>query len=300
LIAKTNKRIREVSELAVLTVALFASTDDKSIEGGRAPTDERTSRMANSSESRNDTTMQNRNDESSLSKLTFGPNQEPSRRRFLQMALTGTVTGLATVAGLEFSQEQALAQSQLTPDAALQELMDGNRRFMSGRLNSFDQDLAILKQNTIEKQEPFAAVLSCADSRVPVELIFDQSIGHIFVTRVAGNFVTPEIIASLEYGAVVLGTEAIVVMGHAGCGAVKATIQAKSVPGQISALYQHIQPAVEQAGANLEAAIKANAKIQAALLRESSTVIADLVKANKVKVVAAYYDLAKGGVNILD
>lgn len=300
MIAKTNKRIREVSELAVLTVALFASTDDKSIEGGRAPTDERTSRMANSSESRNDTTTQNRNDESSLSKLTFGPNQEPSRRRFLQMALTGTVTGLATVAGLEFSQEQALAQSQLTPDAALQELMDGNRRFMSGRLNSFDQDLAILKQNTIEKQEPFAAVLSCADSRVPVELIFDQSIGHIFVTRVAGNFVTPEIIASLEYGAVVLGTEAIVVMGHAGCGAVKATIQAKSVPGQISALYQHIQPAVEQAGANLEAAIKANAKIQAALLRESSTVIADLVKANKVKVVAAYYDLAKGGVNILD
>jgi len=256
--------------------------------------------MANSSESRNDTTTQNRNDESSLSKLTFGPNQEPSRRRFLQMALTGTVTGLATVAGLEFSQEQALAQSQLTPDAALQELMDGNRRFMSGRLNSFDQDLAILKQNTIEKQEPFAAVLSCADSRVPVELIFDQSIGHIFVTRVAGNFVTPEIIASLEYGAVVLGTEAIVVMGHAGCGAVKATIQAKSVPGQISALYQHIQPAVEQAGANLEAAIKANAKIQAALLRESSTVISDLVKANKVKVVAAYYDLAKGGVNILD
>ena len=300
MIAKTNKRIREVSELAVLTVALFASTDDKSIEGGRAPTDERTSRMANSSESRNDTTTQNRNDESSLSKLTFGPNQEPSRRRFLQMALTGTVTGLATVAGLEFSQEQALAQSQLTPDAALQELMDGNRRFMSGRLNSFDQDLAILKQNTIEKQEPFAAVLSCADSRVPVELIFDQSIGHIFVTRVAGNFVTPEIIASLEYGAVVLGTEAIVVMGHAGCGAVKATIQAKSVPGQISALYQHIQPAVEQAGANLEAAIKANAKIQAALVRESSTVIADLVKANKVKVVAAYYDLAKGGVNILD
>ena len=182
----------------------------------------------------------------------------------------------------------------------MQELIDGNRRFMSGRLNSFDQDLAILKQNTIEKQEPFAAVLSCADSRVPVELIFDQSIGHIFVIRVAGNFVTPEIIASLEYGAAVLGTKAIVVMGHAGCGAVKATIQAKSVPGQISALYKHIQPAVDQAGANLEAATKANAKIQAALLRQTSTVIADLVKENKLKVVAAYYDLTGGGVNILD
>ena len=256
--------------------------------------------MANSSESRNDTTMQNRNDESSLSKLTFGPNQEPSRRRFLQMALTGTVTGLATVAGLEFSQEQALAQSQLTPDAALQELMDGNRRFMSGRLNSFDQDLAILKQNTIEKQEPFAAVLSCADSRVPVELIFDQSIGHIFVTRVAGNFVTPEIIASLEYGALVLGTKVILVMGHASCGAVKATIEGKEVPGQISALYPHIQPAVDQAGPNLEAATKANAKIQAALLGESSTVVKGLVKEGKLKVAAAYYDITTGKVMLLN
>jgi carbonic anhydrase len=256
--------------------------------------------MANSSELRNDTSAQDRNEERSLGEIALVSSQYPSRRSFLQMALTGTVTGLATVAGIGFSGGQVLAQSQLTPDAAVQELIDGNRRFMSGRLNSFDQDLAILKQNTVDKQEPFAAVLSCADSRVPVELIFDQSIGHIFVTRVAGNFVTPEIIASLEYGAAVLGTKAIVVMGHAGCGAVKATIQAKTVPGQISALYQHIQPAVDQAGANLEAATKANAKIQAALLRESSTVIADLVKENKLKVVAAYYDLTGGGVNILD
>ncbi len=156
----------------------------------------------------------------------------------------------------------ALAQSQLTPDAALQELTDGNRRFTSGRITAHEQDLAILKQKTMEKQEPFAALLSCADSRVPVELVFDQSIGHLFVTRVAGNIVTPEIIASLEYGAAVLGTKVILVMGHANCGAVKATIQAKEVPGQISALYPHIQPAVDQAGANFEAAIKANAKIQ--------------------------------------
>ncbi len=256
--------------------------------------------MDNNSELRNDPSTPNRNEKCARSKVAFGPNPEPSRRSFLQMALTGTVTGLATIAGIDFSGRQALAQSQLSPDAAIQELMDGNRRFMSGRLSSFDQDLAILKQNNIEKQEPFAAVLSCADSRVPVELIFDQSIGHIFVTRVAGNFVTPEIIASLEYGAAVLGTKAIVVMGHAGCGAVKATIQAKAVPGQISVLYQHIQPAVNQAGANLEAATKTNAKIQAALLRESSTVIADLVKENKLKVVAAYYDLAGGGVTILN
>lgn len=143
---------------------------------------------------------------------------------------------------------QFWAQSKLSPNAALQELMDGNRRFASGRLTAPERDLAILKQNTIEKQEPFAALLSCADSLVPVEMVFDQSIGHIFVARVACNVVTPEIIASLEYGAAVLGTKVILVIGHGNCGAVKATIQAKEVPGQISALYPHIQPAVNQAG----------------------------------------------------
>jgi len=215
------------------------------------------------------------------------------------MTVSGTVASLVA-ASLEFAPIRALAQSKLRPDAALQELMEGNRRFSSGHLISIEQDLAILKENTIEKQEPFAAVLSCADSRVPVELIFDQSIGHVFVTRVAGNVVTSEIIASLEYGAAVLGTKVILVMGHGGCGAVKATIQAKEVPGQISALYPHIQPAVDQAGSNLEAATKANAKIQAALLRESSTVVSGLVKEGKLKVVAGYYDLASGGVTLLD
>jgi len=157
-----------------------------------------------------------------------------------------------------------------------------------------------LKQQTVDKQEPFAAVLSCADSRVPVELLFDQTIGHIFVTRIAGNVATSEIIASLEYGAAVLGTKVILVMGHANCGAVKATIQGKQVPGQISALFPHIQPAVDQAGPNLEAATKANAKIQASLLRQSSTVISALVKENKLKVVAAYYDLATGVVSLIE
>jgi carbonic anhydrase len=193
----------------------------------------------------------------------------------------------------------AVAQSTLSPDAALAELIDGNKRFTSGRFTRNDQDVAILKQKTVDKQEPFAAVLSCADSRVPVELIFDQSIGHIFVARVAGNIVTPEIMGSLEYGAAVLGTKVILVMGHSGCGAVKATIQGKEVPGQISTLFPHIQPAVDQAGQSLEAATKTNAKLQATLLRESSTVIAGLVKEGRVKVVPGYYDLATGAVDIV-
>lgn len=232
-------------------------------------------------------------------KLIF--DKDSSRRQFLRIAMVGTLAGFGTAAGMEFATPRpARAQSKLSPGAALQELMDGNRRFTSGRLTAHEQDITILKQHTIEKQEPFAAVLSCADSRVPVEFLFDQSIGHVFVTRVAGNIVTPEIIASLEYGAAVLGTKVILVMGHGSCGAVKATIQAKEVPGQISALYPHIQPAVEQAGPNLEPATKANAKIQAALLREASTVISGLVKDNKLKVSAAYYDIGSGAVTLLE
>jgi carbonic anhydrase len=222
-----------------------------------------------------------------------------SRRRLLQMGITGTAVGLMA-GGLDLAiPSTATAQDVSTPDAALAELMSGNKRSLSGRLTAHDDDLNILKQHTADKQQPFAAVLSCADSRVPVELVFDQSIGHIFVARVAGNLLTPEIIGSLEYGAAVLGTKVIMVLGHANCGAVKAAIQGKPVPGQISSLFPHLQPAVDQAGPDLEATIKANAKIQATLLRESSTVISGMVKDGTVKVVAGYYDLASGAVTMV-
>jgi carbonic anhydrase len=193
----------------------------------------------------------------------------------------------------------SLAQSTLTPDMALKELVKGNRRFVAGRLISFEQDLAILRNHTSELQQPFAALLSCADSRVPIELIFDQAIGQIFVTRTAGNITTSEIIASLEYGAAVLGTKVILVMGHGKCGAVDAAIQGKEAPGQISALYPHIQPALDLAGPDLEEATKANAKIQAALLRQASTVISGLVKQDKLLVLAAFYDISSGAVSLL-
>ena len=129
--------------------------------------------------------------------------------------------------------------------------MDGNQRYVSGQLQSLDEDLSILKAKTAEKQEPFAAILSCADSRVPVEFVFDQSIGQLFVVRVAGNVASPEITASLEYGVAVLGTKVLVVLGHGNCGAVKATIEGKAVPGQISALYAPIRPAVAARAATL-------------------------------------------------
>ena len=220
-----------------------------------------------------------------------------SRRGFFRGTLAGMATATLLGPGMNGG---AAAQTAMTPEAALQQLIDGNRRFAEGRLTSFNEDLEILKSKTVDKQEPFAAVLSCADSRVPVELIFDQSIGHVFVARVAGNVATSAIIASLEYGVAVLGTKAIMVLGHANCGAVKASIDAKAVPGQIRALYRYIRPAVEQAGPDLEAAIKANAKIQAALLRQSSPVLADHIKQNQLKIVAGYYDLSSGKVTLVD
>jgi carbonic anhydrase len=223
--------------------------------------------------------------------------QDSSRRDFLRNTMTGPILAVGSTFGFP---SLVLGQNPSGPDEALQELIAGNRRLTTRTLTAHEHDLAGLKRNTLEKQEPFATVLSCADSRVPVELIFDQSIGHIFVVRIAGNVVTPEVIASIEYGAAVLGTKVILVMGHGGCGAVKAAIDAKEVPGQISALYPHIQPAVDQAGSNLEAAIRANAKIQATLLRKASTVVSGLVKEKKLKVVASYYDIANGNLTLLD
>jgi carbonic anhydrase len=220
-----------------------------------------------------------------------------------RVVLEGTVAAaLATTVGIApwtGRVPSAAAQTRLAPDEALKRLMDGNGRFTAGKLTSFQEDLRVLKEKTAEKQEPFAAVLSCADSRVPVEIAFDQTIGHVFVTRVAGNIITPEIIGSLEYGVAVLGTRILVVLGHGSCGAVSASITAKEVPGQISALYRHIRPAVDQAGPDLDAAIRANARIQARLLQDSSPVIAGAVKQGRLKVVAAYYDLASGVVSLL-
>jgi carbonic anhydrase len=220
-----------------------------------------------------------------------------ARRRFLCSAIAGTAVVLAGATVMPAP--PASAQSTLTPEEALKALMDGNQRYVGGQLQSLTEDLAILKAKSAEKQEPFAAVLSCADSRVPVEFVFDQSIGHLFVVRVAGNVTTPEITASLEYGVAVLGTKVLMVLGHGSCGAVKATIEGKAVPGQISALYAAIRPAVSAAGPNLDAAIDANAKIQATLLSEASPVIAGAIMEGKLKVVAARYDIVSGKVSLL-
>ena len=220
-----------------------------------------------------------------------------NRRHFLKTALAGAASGVAARAGLRLpSLDSPAPHRGLPPDAALKELAAGNRRFVANQLSSINEDLNMLKQRTAEKQQPFAGVLSCADSRVPVELVFDQSIGQLFVARIAGNIVTPEIIGSLEYGVAVLGISAVLVLGHSHCGAVKAAMTTDAVPGQISSLYPHLRPAVEQSGGELAKAVALNATLQAELLRTSSTVIRKAVEGGAVKVASGVYDLNTGRV----
>jgi len=217
---------------------------------------------------------------------------EWTRRQFIAgLAAAGAVAGVSV---------SSLAQSALTGEAGIRELMDGNERYMAGKITSFPEDLKILKEKTVTKQEPFAAVLACADSRVPVEILFDQSIGHVFVTRVAGNIVTPEIMASMEYAVAVLGVKALLVLGHTNCGAVSAAVAAKEVPGQISVLYQHLMPGIGRAKGDVPLAAKMNAIYQAQVLRESSTVIAKAIKNDGVKVASGIYDLGTGRVTLSD
>jgi carbonic anhydrase len=225
--------------------------------------------------------------------------EDNGRRNFLKLAALGAAGLTAPYARGMYQAPRDVIQRPETPERALELLADGNKRYVALKLVSFEEDLQILRDHTEEHQEPFAAVLSCADSRVPVELVFDQSIGHLFVVRVAGNIATPDTIASLEYGAAVLGTKVIVVLGHTNCGAVKATIAGKAVPGQISGLYQYIHPAINGANGDSGIASRQNAVLQASVLRDASPLLADLIKQKKLAVRAAMYDIGNGKVTML-
>ncbi|MBD1830067.1 carbonic anhydrase [Microcoleus vaginatus GB1-A2] len=226
-----------------------------------------------------------------------------SRRNSLKFVAGAIGTGiLAARAGADLAApEPAIAQNDSTPDAALQKLMDGNKRFVDKKRQSPNQDFGRLTE-VAKSQKPFAAILGCADSRFPSEIIFDQGLGDLFVCRVAGNVATPEEIGSLEFGTLVLGAKVLVVIGHKRCGAVDATIKGAQVPGQIGSLLDAIKPAVEssknQTGDKLENASKANVVLQANKLK-ASPVISKLIAENKLKVVGGYYDLDTGTVTIL-
>jgi carbonic anhydrase len=228
-----------------------------------------------------------------------------SRRRLLRASAAGAsvFAGLGTDPLIARpARAQGLVTGPTTPDAALTELMAGNKRYYLANHLTF-VNLPERRAETAPKQMPFAAVLSCADSRVPVELIFDQSIGDLFVARVAGNITTPEIFASLEYSAWVLKTvKVILVLAHTACGAVKATIIGDQQAGQITALYPHIEPAVppdlrgEQHPTDdqVNGVAHDNAKMQAALLSDASPPLRALIRANQLLIVSGIYDIVSG------
>ena len=191
------------------------------------------------------------------------------------------------------------AKTPATPAEALQVLIEGNRRFAAGKSMASHRDIDRVRQ-VAKEQKPFAAFLGCADSRVPIEIVFDQGFGDLFVTRIAGNVASSENIGSLEFGTQILGAKVLYVLGHTECGAVTATMKGTEVPGQISGLFQHIRPAVKAAQGDLSKAIVENVRNQAILLAEASPVISKMIQRNELIVAGGIYDLATGIVSPVD
>ena len=226
-----------------------------------------------------------------------------SRRNSLKFVAGAIGTGIvAAQAGAELAApEPAIADNNILPALALQMLIAGNARFVSRLRQDPNQDFARVTE-VAETQKPFAAILGCADSRFPAEIIFDRGIGDLFVCRVAGNVATPEEKGSLEFGTLVLGAKVLMVVGHENCGAVKAAIAGAPVPGQIGSLIDAIKPAADSTrllpGDRVENAVKANIVLQAKRVKESA-VISQLILQGKLLVVGGYYDLDTGAVTII-
>ncbi len=215
----------------------------------------------------------------------------PSRRDVLRRGAAGI--GAVAVAGLlrpATARAEASPANALTPQAALARLQEGNGRFADGKPINPQRDLTRLRE-IAAGQSPFAAFLGCADSRVPIELAYDQGFGDLFVVRVAGNIATAMEIASLEFGTQVLGAKVIVVLGHSGCGAIKSALAGADVPGQISALYSQIVPALNRKTMDLAAATVANVRYQARKLK-ASPVIRKRIADGELLVVGGVFDIA--------
>lgn len=198
----------------------------------------------------------------------------------------------------------------LTADEALRKLMDGNLHFIANKTTIQETSTPSIRQALTTGQKPFAIILSCSDSRVPPEIIFDQGLGEIFVVRVAGNIPDPVILGSIEYAAEHFNCPLIMVLGHKRCGAVTAAVDSQGHPhGNIGAIIKTIAPAVKQArkdvkGASksdlVESAIDNNIKLVAKSLTKQSPVIRSLADAGKVKIIGAKYDLDDGKVRLLE
>ncbi len=195
-------------------------------------------------------------------------------------------------------------QPTVAPAEAVSKLKEGNGRYISGNLQHPGQTTE-RRAELAKDQHPFAVILSCSDSRVPPEIVFDQGLGDLFVVRVAGNVIDDHGLGSIEYAVDHLGARLIVVLGHQSCGAVKAakeTIAAKGkAPGHIQSLVTAIQPVVETtAKDDLDTTVKANVKHVVQALRSSTPILKAKVDSDEVQVIGGYYSLDTGAVSLLD
>lgn len=185
---------------------------------------------------------------------------------------------------------------------ALQRLMEGNARYVAGKATHPHQDAA-RRAEVATVQKPLAIIVTCADSRVGPEVVFDQGLGDIFVLRVAGNVADDDVQASIEYAVEHLGVNLVMVLGHERCGAVKAALAGGELPGHLAGLIERIRPAVEstrgQPGDALDNAVAANARLVAGQLRASRPLLQPRVAAGSLAVVAARLDLDTGAVELL-
>ncbi|MBB4080512.1 carbonic anhydrase [Lewinella aquimaris] len=189
----------------------------------------------------------------------------------------------------------------MTSDQVLSRLQAGNERFVSDKLDGKLQNSSRRGELT-SGQEPYAIVLSCADSRVVPELAFDTGLGEIFVVRVAGNIANTSSIASIEYAVAHIGSPVIVVLGHESCGAVTAAMKGGDNGYNLNHLVAHIQPAINSASddASVNDVVKKNAKLTAKDLQDRSSIIRQAVEGGKVQIVPAFYNLDTGKVDLLN
>ena len=195
-------------------------------------------------------------------------------------------------------------QAAVTPDAALKRLQEGNARFVAGK--TVNCDLTKQVKETATQQSPIAVIVGCIDSRVPPEMVFDQRLGDVFAARIAGNFVNTDIIGSLEFATAAAGAKLIVVLGHSECGAIKGAVDDVKL-GNLTSMLANIRPSLTKlnyvgvpSSKNKELVQKVadqNAKDAADMIMAKSTVIADLVKSGKVKIVSAMHDLSTGKIS---
>jgi carbonic anhydrase len=227
-----------------------------------------------------------------------------SRRTFGLFAMSSAALLLASGADAKEKQPPK-PENVLSPEAALKRLLRGNERYVEGVMAR--HDFKREREALVGGQNPYAAVLSCADSRIAPEYAFDSSRGDLFVCRVAGNFASDETIASLEYAVAVLGTPLILVLGHDACGAVDATIKSlkddKPLPGHMPSLVQAIAPAVKavssKGGDTLANAIRQNVTDNVAKLKSSSPILGSAVNDKKLQVAGGIYRLNSGKVELV-